>query len=359
MSARLLCGLIAAALIAILCFGRIGISPPLLRADESKRTTSPTPPGTADLTVFFATHCVSCHAGNEPAGGLDLELKTVELSDAEQRRRWTYLHDRVSQGEMPPAAAEQPAAQAKAKSLSSLGQSLTLADLKDREVVLRRLNRNEYTNTVSDLFGIHVDLSRLLVDDSVENGFDNTGSKLSVSAEQLEIYVEAADLLLDQVFGTGKKTKPVNKSMNFSTNSRGTGASERMLADGVILFSGAKALPLYALSAPTPGLYRVRVEVHAEQSKTPVIMKINGGNTGRIAAHTVGFFEVPPGKNTTIVFTDRSLERYDTFSIGLVGGYPYWSVNSKTYTGPGLFIGDISIEGPIEEWPPSILKSSV
>jgi hypothetical protein len=34
----------------------------------------------------------------------------------------------------------------------------------------------------------------------------------------------------------------------------------------------------------------------------------------------------------------------------MIGGFPFWSVKENEYQGPGLFIGDISIEGPIEEW---------
>jgi hypothetical protein len=229
---------------------------------------------------------------------------------------------------------------------------LTQADLAEREVVLRRLNRNEYTNTVRDLFGIFVDLSRVLTDDSTENGFDNIGSELAVSAEQLVLYVEAADLVLDQVFGPAKKLRGVKKKVNFATLSRGVSSSERKVPGGVVLFSGAKFLPLYDASLPTPGVYRVRVKVRAEQCAEPVVMHVLGGNTGRISAHTVGFFDVPPKRVTTIEFTDRSPERSDCFAFGMINGYPYWKVESDTYKGPGLFIGDIEIEGPIEEWPP-------
>lgn len=269
------------------------------------------------------------------------------------RRRWVYLLDRVTVGEMPPKSAARPSAASKSEFLSTLGNSLTRADLASREVILRRLNRNEYENTVRDLFGIYVDVKRLLPDDSTEQGFDTTASALSLSAEQMVLYVEAADLVLDQVFGPSRKPTTIKTTANFATSKRGTDSSERKLADGVVLFSGAKFLPMYDTSLPTPGLYRVRMKIRAEQSQEPVVMHVLGGSTGAIAAHTAGFFEATPGKITTVEFTDRARERSDCFAIGLVGGYPWWKVDEKAYQGAGLFIGDIEIEGPIEQWPPT------
>lgn len=300
--------------------------------------------------VFLKEHCFDCHSGDSAEGNLNLAGYESDLTDAEVRRRWVFLYDRVAQSEMPPESAEQPSADSRASFLKTLGERLARADRDQREVVLRRLNRNEYTNTVRDLFGIYVDVSRTLTDDSTESGFDNNGATLSVSAEQMELYLEAADLVLDQVFGPSGKYRTIDRTVNFATLPRGAGDSERKLKDGVVLFSGAKFLPMYDVSLPEPGLYRVRMKIRAEQSETPVFMHVRGGNTGQIASHTVGFFDALPGKLTTVEFTDRAPERSDNFAIGLHNGFPYWSVKPDTYEGPGLFIGDISIKGPIDEW---------
>jgi hypothetical protein len=36
----------------------------------------------------------------------------------------------------------------------------------------------------------------------------------------------------------------------------------------------------------------------------------------------------------------------------MIGGFPWWKVNESEYKGAGLFLGDMHIEGPIEQWPP-------
>ena len=311
------------------------------RCDEDERSR---------VDTFVRQYCVTCHSGDAPEGSLDLTQDTPDLLDAEVRRRWVYFYDRVADGEMPPEGERQPDQADRAEFLKALGSALTHADLESQEVVLRRLNRNEYQNTVRDLFDIYVDLTNVLPDDSVEQGFDTIGSGLYVSAEQMMSYLEAADLVLDEVFGPSQAPARIDQIVNFK-DLRSKTTADRVEADGVVLFSGAKTLPMYGVSVRGPASYRLRVEVKAVQSKRPVIMRAEGGVTGRVPAHVAGFFEVPPGELTTIEWTDRAIERDDTFAFGLVGGFPWWSVNAEQYEGPGLFLGDIHIEGPLEEWP--------
>ena len=303
------------------------------------------------IEPFLQKHCFSCHTGETPEAGLDLEKLSLDLADAEVRRRWVDLHDRVAAGEMPPETEQKPSEAETSAFLKTLGDSLTKADLAGKRVVLRRLNRSQYENTVRDLFGIHVSLQTILPDDAPEQGFDTIGSSLSVSAEQMVLYLEAADVVLDQVFGPAQPPRRIEKSANF-TELRSKTTADRILDDGVVLFSGAKSLPTYGLSTMGPGLYRLTVDVKAVQSEEPVILRIDGGVTGRIPGHVAGFFEVPPGKITTIELRDRAIENSDTFAFALVGGFPWWSVNADQYKGPGVFIGDIKVEGPLEDWPP-------
>ena len=320
----------------------VTVSVGITRADTTLRR---------QLTPFFERYCFDCHSGDTPQAGLNLKTYSVDLADADVRQRSVHLFDRVANGEMPPKSADHPDAESKSKFLQLLGDSLTDADLVNREVVLRRLNRKEYENTVRDLFGIHVDVQAVLPDDSAEQGFDTIGSDLSVSAEQIVTYIESADLVLDQVFGEAKPPKRIDETVNIR-ELRSKTTADRILPDGVVLFSGAKHLPLYGFSVPEPGVYRLRVQAKAIQSDRSVVMQVDGGVTGRIPGHVAGFFEVPPGKVVTIELTDRSVENHDTFSFGLVGGYPWWKVNGDEYKGVGLFLGDIEIEGPLEEWPP-------
>ena len=137
--------------------------------------------------------------------------------------------------------------------------------------------------------------------------------------------------MLDELFGPPTPPVRLDETVNIK-DLRSQTTADRVLPDGVILFSGAKSLPLYGASVRDPGLYRLQVDVKAVQSEHPVIMRVEGGVTGRIPAHVAGFFEVSPDRMTTIELTDRAVESSDTFAFGLVGGFPWWSVNGDEYS---------------------------
>src|SRR5205807_6440161 len=62
-------------------------------------------------------------------------------------------------------------------------------------VVLRRLNRVEYENTVRDLLGVEIDLKEMLPLDTSAHGFDNIGDALHVSSFLMERYLVCRLLL--------------------------------------------------------------------------------------------------------------------------------------------------------------------
>jgi hypothetical protein len=166
-----------------------------------------------------------------------------------------------------------------------LGQSLTKADLATREVVLRRLNRAEYEYTVRDLFDVHVDVQSVLPDDSSAQRFDTIGSELSLSAEHMLAYVQAADVLLDQAFGPPEAPRHVNTTINLKDLSVADTADRRE-ADGVVLFSGVKHMPLYGVWVAGPYSYR-RLSLVASRCRLPRARPVPGRYRDRRAARTL------------------------------------------------------------------------
>ena len=65
-------------------------------------------------------------------------------------------------------------------------------------VVLRRLNRNEYNNTVRTLTGVDFDPGRDFPEDPPAHGFDNIGEELVISDYLFERYLEAASITIDK-----------------------------------------------------------------------------------------------------------------------------------------------------------------
>ena len=67
-------------------------------------------------------------------------------------------------------------------------------------VVLRRLNRVEYKNTIRDLFGVNIETGTLFPADDTGHGFDTIGEVLTVSPLLMEKYMVAADMVLEKAF---------------------------------------------------------------------------------------------------------------------------------------------------------------
>ncbi|HEY0708597.1 MAG TPA: DUF1592 domain-containing protein [Polyangia bacterium] len=71
-------------------------------------------------------------------------------------------------------------------------------------VTVRRLNQNEYDNTVRDLLGTELRPARTFLSDTSTNGFDNNGDLLSLSATHLDNYRRAAEQLAAEAVTTRK-----------------------------------------------------------------------------------------------------------------------------------------------------------
>ncbi|MCA9070092.1 MAG: DUF1587 domain-containing protein, partial [Planctomycetaceae bacterium] len=166
------------------------------------------------LDAFLRTHCIDCHQGADAEGGLDLASFPSDLKEAETLRRWVLVHDRLQAGEMPPKDHPQPGRAEKSKAINVLSVALNTADRARSDVVLRRLNANEYENTIRDLFGVYVSVKELLPQDNPTAGFDNVGEGLAVSPEATAAYLRAADVALDAVFGPPKKPKYIKHETN-------------------------------------------------------------------------------------------------------------------------------------------------
>ena len=317
------------------------------------------------LLPFLNAHCMDCHNSTETDGELDLTGLSTTLADTEVMRRWVLIHDRVSAGEMPPADQPRPSTAKKSRVLETLAAALTKADQARSDVVLRRLNRNEYENTVRDLFDVYVDVKSHLPQDASVSGFDNVGEGLAVSAEAAQAYLMAADATLDAVFGPTQPPKRIDHRTNLldQKNHDGTprltnhiGKMFRQTDDGLVIFQSRYCptnLVNLARLRPTAGTYRGTIRARAIQSEAPVTLRIYGGDTivGRREKHLVGYYDIPPGEWTTIEFTDRLVEDGGTYQPKCYGTRDTRK-DADTYPEPGIEIGDITIEGPLEEWPP-------
>src|SRR4029453_7042325 len=94
----------------------------------------------------------------KPKGDLRLDTLKPDFAEAGARKQWSAVIERLKAGEMPPKDEPRPPE----KDVQALTDWLTprvaaaeaAARAAQGRVVLRRLNRIEYENTVRDLLGI-------------------------------------------------------------------------------------------------------------------------------------------------------------------------------------------------------------
>src|SRR5262245_37854588 len=141
--------------------------------------TAEASPGDAEARAFLKQHCLACHGAEKPKGRFRVDSLALDFRDRKTRDRWLGVLERIGAGEMPPKGRPRPPAKDSAALTSWIRARADAAERARRategRVVLRRLNRAEYTNTVRDLFGIDLDLREQLALDGSMDGFDKIG----------------------------------------------------------------------------------------------------------------------------------------------------------------------------------------
>ena len=161
----------------------------------------------ASLRKYLAAHCTACHGEEVKKRNLRLDTLPRDFAKPETFSAWVKVHDKIESGEMPPAKEERPPKEETAALLASLRKDLHKADLARRQAegraLFRRLNRDEYENTLRDLLDLpELAVKDLLPEDGRAFGFTKVGGALDLSHVQLAKYMEAAEVGLDAAVAT-------------------------------------------------------------------------------------------------------------------------------------------------------------
>jgi hypothetical protein len=152
---------------------------------------------------FIKDHCVSCHGPEKQKGKLRLDTLGHNLADPLVAEKWAEVVNVLNGHEMPPEDAPQPKPEVAGKFADWLAAELGHVEIAKRStrVVLRRINREEYNNTIRDLVGltgVGFSPADAFPQDPPAGGFDNIGSALTLSPMQVELYFAAARQILDR-----------------------------------------------------------------------------------------------------------------------------------------------------------------
>ncbi|MCE9532249.1 MAG: DUF1592 domain-containing protein [Planctomycetes bacterium] len=177
---------------------------------------APVPPKAAEtpkvISEFLHKHCLACHGEKKQEAGLSLHSYRDELSVMKNRKVWEGVVKMLQIGEMPPEGRPRPAA-AELEAFQKAVQDVFVRNSKPDpgRVTIRRLNRNEYNNTIRDLLGLDFSPAESFPADNVGYGFDNIGDVLSLSPILLERYLDAAQAIVDRVQLAPPTRRPTEK----------------------------------------------------------------------------------------------------------------------------------------------------
>ena len=165
---------------------------------------------------FLAKTCVECHGNEVQKRDLNFEKMTSVQSLIDHREHWDEVVQKLRDRDMPPADEPQPPEHQRQAVAAWLARELARIDRvtppDPGRVTARRLNREEYNNTIRDLLGVALRPADDFPQDDTGYGFDNIGDVLSLSPALMEKYLSSAERVARAaVFGIPEMTATLTR----------------------------------------------------------------------------------------------------------------------------------------------------
>jgi hypothetical protein len=255
---------------------------------------------TFDKTVqpFLRQYCVRCHGEEEVGGDLRLDELEVDFVTPRAAGQWIEVMDRLNLGEMPPEGEPRPEIESLTAVTRWIAAELRHAEKLGRgaggRVLLRRLNRAEYANTIRDLLKMEFlpgeSPLEFLPPDGTAEGFDKVSLALTLDPSLLEKYFQTASLIADKAIVDGPPEFPTevmryemeeiarNRAIRYLCAQPGVICRDNdiVLMQGATRSFGVMKYPGTNNEIPVQGMYRIRVRAWGEKAADgePVVMRV-------------------------------------------------------------------------------------
>jgi hypothetical protein len=215
---------------------------------------------------FLQTYCLRCHNAQKQEGELRLDTLSRDFVDQALAQRWGEVVFRMNAGEMPPKKEQQPKPEELGRAVDWIssrikeGEAARMA--RRGPVAHYRLSREEYGHTVYDLLGVYFDVNMpgAFNEDPRRHGYDRIGAMLTLSPSHVDRYFQAAETVLSRAF-------PEQPPMSQKTRREANTGQEKWLQDqklaGPVRWALWPGHGQHLVSASSPGLYRIRIQLSA------------------------------------------------------------------------------------------------
>ncbi len=188
-------------------------------ATSGPKEATPVAPGFRELAQpFIQQHCLSCHGEKKAQAGFRIDLLEADFAKPKVAEQWKEVIDRINAGEMPPKGKPRPDVKQAAEFVDWVNKQLRDVDQAAKNaggrIPMRRLNRDEYANTVRDLLKLDELIVRSLIEelpaDGKAEGFDRLGAALFFDQTQIERSLSVAEKIAARAIVTEPpKTKKI------------------------------------------------------------------------------------------------------------------------------------------------------
>jgi len=255
------------------------------------------------INPVLSQYCFDCHNPDKHKGDLDLETISMQSLTGEHRAVWEKVAEMMESREMPPEKKTQPSEGERELVIQAIDGELSRFDCDQPQapgaITLRRLNREEYRNTVRDLTQVDFNI-RDFPNDPIDHGFDNIGDALSLAPMLMEKYMAASEEIVQQAILADPSPKPEITRIRGDMMEPGASWVRRLETHAMGFYREGGASTKIKL--PVKGRYEFRVMARGDLAgpDAPILaLHVDGKELAR--------FEVKSRK-FTILKTDATLE---------------------------------------------------
>ena len=232
-------------------------------------------------------YCVTCH--NDRTRRANLTLEKLDLTTVgDNPQLWEKVVRKLRAGVMPPPGMRRPELTAYNGLTEWLeGQIDQKAKANPGTIVLHRLNRAEYANSIRDLLDLEIDPATLLPADDSSRGFDNVSGSLALSSTLLESYANAAGKVARMAVGYWKTPTertyiaPSDTSQEYHIEGQPFGTRGGMVVSHVFPADGEYKFSLKEfILGPYIGDEQIELNINGERTSLFEWNNLKGGNPG-------------------------------------------------------------------------------
>ena len=271
----------------------------LLTGNSLSFGSPPPPEYHADIEPLLRQYCYDCHGEGAEKGGIALDIHSNMAILTADRPLWQRVLENMENGVMPPPDSPQLAPEQVALIGRWIDEVVFHHDCNNPDpgrVTIRRLNREEYNNTVRDLVGVSFRPADDFPADDSGYGFDNIGDVLSLSPVLLEKYLRAAKQIMDEAMPT---EPDIGETIRLTANRLGQRGNGRLSGDARALISSGEIYGTF--NVKEAGEYVFRLSAAGDQAGDEPVrteLRINDRPHKRL--------DVPARRNNPAVYEYRT-----------------------------------------------------